>query len=205
MPVEWHGQRAYEALRNGAFNAAHAGGLVLQTEMKKVLGEGGASNRSNPNGRSSPAGKPPAVNTGHLRRSIALGEVVFDGKTARVKVGTNVKYARIHEFGGVVVAKGKGLTIPVHPDAKRASARGQSAREAFPDAFIVKGRKQLLLVRHKGKATGKGKGWAMEVLYVIKKTVRMPPRPFMRPALARAGTKIAAVMRREFELTMKRI
>jgi hypothetical protein len=181
------------------FRAAEAGAIVLQAEVKKTLGMGGSSNRGNGGRASSPGGQP-AVNTGTLRRSIQIGlpsgdRVAFDGRVFKTAVGTRLRYARVQEFGGMIAAKGGLLTIPIHAEAKRASAQGRSAR-SFSDAFIVRTKKQLLIVRNRGR----GKGQRVEVLYVLKSSVRLPARPYFRPSIARARTKVAAaianVMRR---------
>jgi phage gpG-like protein len=42
------------------------------------------------------------VRTGHLRRSIVT---IFYGGGTSAEIGTNLKYAAIHEFGGVIHAK----------------------------------------------------------------------------------------------------
>lgn len=47
------------------------------------------------------------VKTGHLRRSIQIDRTHV--KNGKIRVGTNVKYSRIHEFGGVIKAKTAGL------------------------------------------------------------------------------------------------
>lgn len=94
-----------------------------------------------------------------------------------VRVGTALKYAAIQEFGGVITAQGKALTVPIHRDARRASEQGQSVREAFGDtlAFIKRKGKPPLLVRPEG----------FDVMYVLVKSVTLPPRPYFRPTLAK--------------------
>jgi phage gpG-like protein len=49
-------------------------------------------------------GNKPKVGTGHLRRSIQSG-VQKKGNDIQGYVGSNVKYAAIHEFGGVIKPK----------------------------------------------------------------------------------------------------
>ncbi len=41
------------------------------------------------------------VQTGRLRSSITVNTAEKSGKTWRARIGTNVVYGRIHEFGGV--------------------------------------------------------------------------------------------------------
>lgn len=47
----------------------------------------------------SPVGGPPGVLTGTLRRSFRTRPVFKEGRNVRVAAGTNVAYARDHEFG----------------------------------------------------------------------------------------------------------
>lgn len=48
------------------------------------------------------------VDTGNLVNSISVKSVQLVGSGAEAVVGTNVVYAAIHEFGGVINAKGPG-------------------------------------------------------------------------------------------------
>ena len=50
-------------------------------------------------GRPSPKGTPPGVDTGTLRRSFRTRPTRRVGQTIRVAAGTNVLYAKRHEFG----------------------------------------------------------------------------------------------------------
>lgn len=54
------------------------------------------------------------VRTNRLRSSISSSEAIKSGNEYSVKVGTNVEYARIHEFGGMT---GRGLKtrMPARP------------------------------------------------------------------------------------------
>jgi HK97 gp10 family phage protein len=45
------------------------------------------------------------VDTGNLLNSIQLGELTISGDQAEVNIGTNVVYAAIHEFGGIIKAR----------------------------------------------------------------------------------------------------
>jgi phage gpG-like protein len=68
--------------------------ILLQNEIKM-----GLSLSTSP----SKAGSPPGVKTGTLRRSIQVDN--SDISNLRVRVGTNIKYARIQEYGGVIKSK----------------------------------------------------------------------------------------------------
>jgi phage gpG-like protein len=49
------------------------------------------------------------VQTGRLRSSIAASEVQKSGNTYLERIGTNVIYARIHEYGGIIYPGAKGF------------------------------------------------------------------------------------------------
>lgn len=115
------------------------------------------------------------VQSGRLRKSI---DYKFEGP-AKIMVGTNVKYGRIHEEGGTISAKpGKALAVPVHPQAKQWSARGRSPREMADLVYIPRKGKPPLLVKIAGRG---GNRW--QIMYVLLKSVRMPARPWLSPAV----------------------
>jgi HK97 gp10 family phage protein len=55
-----------------------------------------------------PAKEKAPVRTGNLRRSIQI-ETSSSGDTAEARIGTNLVYARIQEFGGTIVPKSKPM------------------------------------------------------------------------------------------------
>jgi len=239
MPVDWHGPAIMAKARRAAAEAMQAGAIVLQVAIKQNLSKGGSSNRSN-EGKAH-GGKNLAVGTGNLRRSIQVAPIEVTGNIIKTRVGTNVVYAKIHEFGGVIVAKGRALTIPVSKKAKAAASRGVGARAAFPDSFILKTGKSALIVRDpsrgKNKMTGGAKvsktgrptvmqkpsmgnrggkslshalvkvggAWKkLEVLYVLVRSVRIPPRPYFRPAVQQASVNIRQTVVNTFKSLMGR-
>lgn len=70
--------------------------IVLQTGIKNELSL--HSSPSNP-------GQSPGVKTGALRRSIQIDRSKIS--QLRVRVGSNLIYARIQEFGGIITPKNK--------------------------------------------------------------------------------------------------
>ena len=98
--------------------------------------------------------------------------------TRTVKIGTNVVYAAIQEFGGTIRPNyGKSLAVPIHPDAKAAIIpKGGSIRSVFPDLVLIKRKSGApLLVRMKGKQ--------FDIMYVLMKSVTIPAHPYLRPAV----------------------
>ena len=87
-------------------------GILVQNAIKKGMGEHGSGEGGTP----SPAGSPPAVQTGALRRSIQVDRSQVETKL-RVRIGTNLIYAPIQEYGGTITAKNAPcLAFEVAPD-----------------------------------------------------------------------------------------
>lgn len=172
-----------------AFRAAVTKGLtrsagIVQQEVRKQLSKGGAQ-RSKNFGVHAPPGQPPFVSTGHLRRSWQMGSsgayynrtAIADPVRPRVVVGSNMKYARIHEFGGVIKAKrAKNLVIPLNYEAFRIQRDGN-----WKGVFRVG--------NALAKRSGRGK---LKFLFALKKSVRIPPRPYVRPGVRLARPRVLA-------------
>lgn len=123
----------------------------------------------------SPAGGPPGTVTGNLRRSMALTEPA----NMRAAITTNSKYARIHEYGGIIrPTTQRYLTVPVNVAAAKMRANTGSLRTQ--NLTFRKGRDPgtAFLFR-----TTKGKNARSELMFVLKRFVRLPARPFLRPAV----------------------
>lgn len=104
------------------------------------------------------------IRTRTLSRSIHMESAATD-EQATLTIGTNLEYAAIHEFGGTVRAKrGKYLAIPV------GSYRDSPTKHPRLKARKTSGG-NLVLVSEGG-----------QVQYVLKKSVDIPARPYMRPA-----------------------
>jgi len=134
-----------------------------------------------PTGRfiASPAGGPPGTGTGNLRRSITATQPYY----GRAMVGTNVKYARIQEYGGTITAKrAKALTIPLNPIAAKMRSNVNSLK-SIPNLSFRKmfGQNIGLLVTTTKSGRGKSHGRPM---FLLRRSVTLPPRPFMRTAAA---------------------
>jgi len=97
------------------------------------------------------------VSSARLMNSITYR---IDGDS--VVVGTNVKYARIHQEGGIIRPKNaKFLAIPLNPAAKVMSPRD------FDNTFIHNG---IIYRKDKEKIIP---------LYKLKRSVEIPARPFL--------------------------
>jgi phage gpG-like protein len=111
---------------------------------------------------------------GRLKRSLTPGKPFPTGTWSwAIHVGTNVIYAAIHEFGGVIVPRvAKMLAIPI------GDLQGSPRRHDLHIARTKGG--AWLLIDQAGKAQ-----------YVLKQSVTIPARPYLRPAL-REKQRVAA-------------
>jgi phage gpG-like protein len=103
------------------------------------------------------------------------GQELDKPEKGTVRIGSNVIYARIHEFGGRITANNAGaLTIPISEEAKKASSQGKSARD-FMDLVLIhpKESDNVFLVRMTGKDT-------FIIMYMLVKSVDQPARPYLR-------------------------
>lgn len=147
--------------------------------------------------KSSPPGMPP----NKQRSSGGLAgrmQVQASGRLSAI-VGSNIEYAAIHEFGGIIRAKkSKFLPVPLNTSARAMLEDGGSLRTKGDFTVISPnfGRTLLLVAQAKFAAKanvtgadGKRKYKTIENTqprFILKKSVRMPKRPYMAPALKRA-------------------
>lgn len=196
MKYESNRAKIDAALDEGIRRGVLAGAIHYQASVKKAMSKH-ASNRSN-GGNASPAGGPPGVATGTLRRSVQIDVGgLIRGDRPHAKIGTNVEYAAIHEFGGTITARGGGLAVPIHADAKRASAQGRGPRDFSDLVFINRPGKPPLLIRDKGGQ------W--DIMYVLPKSVVMPARPVWRPTFKREMNKIKDLIRRGIDTALRKV
>jgi phage gpG-like protein len=188
---------AMAVLTKNVQDAVIAAGVITQREIKAELNKG----KSNRGATPSAPGSPPHRDTGSLGYKLNV-----DNSNARstvrpfVRVGSNLPYARIHEFGGVITAKKGYLPIPLNQVARDMQRRAGGSLRNVGGLSTIRSKKGNLLLgrfkRGKGKAYGKGRADnGFEPLFVLKKSVRMPARPYMRPAFRRAKPKILNLFR----------
>ena len=128
--------------------AVVAGGLVIQNAAKAKVKDNAL------------------IKTGNLRRSIHMEMTDANGKSATLEIGTDVEYAAVHEFGGVITPKkGKYLAIPVG-NYKDSPLNHKNLRAVKTRAG------NLVLMDRDGT-----------VQYVLKTSVTIPAKPYLRPAM----------------------
>lgn len=118
-----------------------------------------------------------------LRNSIA-----YSASASELVVGTNTRYARLQNEGGIVKPKkAKALAIPLHKEARRAAENVTSIKDIEGLWMLVRAGKAPLLCKTKGERTSKKTGAvslkskvSIEPWFVLLKSVKVPARPFLR-------------------------
>jgi phage gpG-like protein len=94
------------------------------------------------------------------------------GKKTKGKLGSNKVYAAIHEMGGTIVPKTKKmLAIPTK------YARGRRPAD-FQNTFVLQAYGKAIIMQKTGKTDR-----SIRPLFVLKRSVTIPKRPFLKPAL----------------------
>lgn len=152
-------------------------GLSMVRSVQKTFREGGRPRKWDKSRRATETSGQTMRHKGELMRSITH---VVRGNT--VEIGTNLEYARIHQYGGTITPKrAKALTVPVH-----VKAYGKRAAD-FPDLVYIPRRgagKDAILAMVKAR---KGKGGSLmragaQIIpyFVLKRSVKIPARPFLQ-------------------------
>lgn len=130
----------------------------------------------------------------HRRTGQLVNSIAYEVHEDFGRVGSNLKYARIHEFGGVITPKTAGaLAVPVHPDAKRAPGPRSFGGQL---AMVTRPGKPPLLIRARDVGKGSSNRNVFDVMYVLLKSVTIPARPYLRPALANNQDRIREILAR---------
>ncbi len=189
MDIKFDRQKIMERLSRNVLNTVKAGAIELQTAIREKLNQHNSSLTSG-NAASLP-GSPPGNQTGKLANSIQAVDVTKDALHPHWRVGTDLPYSAIQEYGGRIrAAKGKFLAVPVGPDGRRAAREANGDIRRLNLRLIRTKAGKLLLVKtlYKREKAAKGsKGVTSDqtvILFVLKKEVYLPPRPYFRPVAA---------------------
>jgi len=155
-----------------------AASLELSGQMQRGFSRGARHTSSAP-------GTPPNVQTGRLRNSIAVQK---SGPLIR-RVGTNLPYGRIQEFGGTITAKGKYLLVPIGVQGKNALRDSGGNIRSLNLMLIKRAGRPPLLCQGSSKLRGKGRG-SVTPLFVLLPRVTLQARPWAMPALNRAKPRM---------------
>lgn len=176
---------------------------VLAKSMKDTLATrgaagGGIGSGAGGAGPSSP-GSPPAYQRGQLHRSIRSTKASVSGNRIAAAAGSMPSgqayrglppwaYGAALDRGFTATAKGGALLIPLQPEAYRLLERG-----------LVRNNPNIFMVRRQGKPpllARRGARGTIVPLFVLKKTITVRPRPWLRPSLDRARIAMAAAFNR---------
>jgi phage gpG-like protein len=166
--VKWHDEKFKAQMRRKIEKNIERAAKLLERDIKISLRVDGPTSPGSAVGHQS----------GRLMRSITHQPFeTLEGNPGQ-RVGTNVVYARIHEYGGRIKPKGKYLTVPVSDMAKKHSRNGGRARDFPVELKFIPSKPWPVLV-------GDDDDSSDEVHYVLMTEVEIPKRPYMRPALER--------------------
>lgn len=195
---KWRRDVIERSVREGIARALDYSALAIQAEVLKNLSRHGRQPS-----RGVSTGGTPGVRTGTLRRSWQAGKPGSIKRTENIRaaispsivVGSNVKYARIHEYGGTISAKrAKYLTIPLNRQAEKMLIAAGGSVRGIPGLFRtgkVTGNSGGVLAMRTGRKNAK-----VVPLFALKRSVRIPARPYIRPAVRKARPKIIAAFNR---------
>lgn len=155
---------------------------MKDTLSRKGLGGGGIGSGAGGVMPSSP-GSAPAYQRGALHRSIKSSRATVTGTRISATAGTDKLYGASLDKGFTATAKGGALLIPLQPEAYRLLESGR-----------VRGNPNIFPIKRAGKPTilarANGRG-SIVPLFVLKKSVTIQPRPWVRPSLNAARAAMA--------------
>lgn len=202
MPIrrQKHWGKVREGLRRNLRSIVAAGAIVYQKEVRVMLNSGNSRRGANP----SHPGLPPHKFTSTLSKSWQTDMSRLNEPNPRARVGSKVKYARIHEYGGLIHARKKLLPVPVNQLARNWQIRSGGSIKGLPLKFVParKGRTAdhntvgYLVLKHghtKAGKVAKGAKPAMPrgtLMFVLKRRIFMPARPYARRAAKVARPKV---------------
>lgn len=152
------------------------------------------------------------VRSGNLRRSITGVTEMENGPVAigKVRAGggqRDVRYARIHELGGVITPNGNsgggGKFLAIPTSMAPGGQTKHTARDVPGLRFQpIRGGSMGLLVRDNPGAKRGGRGARSDILYILVRRVTMPARPYLRPSVMEANAGLADRMRQAMNQLM---
>lgn len=124
-------------------------------------------------------GSPPARDTGYLSRSVTHVPATTGARPVAL-FGTNVHYGRHLEYGALIkVKRAKFLTVPINRELFRKWKRGTLGKTWT----VRKAGKSPVIMSKLGPVA------------VLKKSVFVAARPWLRPSFERSKSRIVAIVR----------
>lgn len=192
--VEWKGDEFMRHVHLAMGDAVARSAIQMQTETKRQLNRQASRRGASP----SAAGNPPAKDTGALSRSIQIDDSGLREGSPKARVGTNLVYARIHEKGGTIKPKRvKALPVPLNQEARDLLRKVGSGGLRSENLVPIKTRRGRLLlakqVSRRGKRRAHQRG-DLQFLFLLSKAVRIPKRPYMKPAFTKMVPEMIATI-----------
>ncbi len=165
--------------------------IFVETRIKERIR---ATLRNTPRGTSHGGG---IAQTGRLSTDWSHTITEYKNKSVKAVIGTKVKYARVHEFGATLrPTTSQALTVPFpgnvgqYPPAKGLMKTGQT--------FI---KKDVIFLRQRGVG-GRFKG--IIPIYILKRSVNIPARPFVSYVLTTYGDQIVGLLGKHVSMAVKK-
>jgi hypothetical protein len=186
VTVRWHGDEMRRRIAAAVNAGLTAGAQTAADGIRRGLGRGA---RFTP----SPPGSPPNRQRGALAAAISHEP----GKRLRAAAGVVRGFAyMIHERGGTITPKrSKYLPVPVNAAAKRIAETGTLRGTRMK--YIPRRGSPLLVGYTPRKVMVQGRNIGGVPVFVLKKSVRIPARPFVVPGVRNNIAAIrTAILRR---------
>jgi phage gpG-like protein len=163
-----------KALKGGLPETMKKASMYLQSSANRKINKGVPPPNS-PLTQAVKKGDKTLRDTNQLAQSIAphSGDLWADAST-------NLKYARILQFGGIIKSKGKGLWIP-WSDKTRSLARryGATSPRQLIAAMKDDGYSFFYTPLSKVYMAKKGKRGKPFILFLVRGSIKIPARPYM--------------------------
>jgi phage gpG-like protein len=166
--VKWDDEWAKEAADRAANVGVAAMATVVAEHTRDNLRATSYPSVSSP-------GDMPSRDQGQLARSVTTTPV----ENGVAFVGTNLKYGRVLEYGGIISAKNKRyLTVPTigRQEWRKIIREGRGSLRDVPGLFVFRSKRGNLLI---GRTIGKGKASRLEAVAALKQSVTIAPRPWL--------------------------
>lgn len=202
MGVTFDKEKLVKAIRRGAAKGVALAAIKLQSHVRTLLNQKGSNLEAG--GIASYPGEPPAMGNGGLWKSIQAVKVTSPDTKPTWRVGSNLIYARVQELGGIITGKKGMLAVPIGVEGRRA-ARNAGGDLRKLNLVFIKNKKYAMLwgpVGGGSKSVGIA-GKKLIPLFILKKSVMMPARPYFRPAIKIFGPQLQNIIRDSIAAEMK--
>ncbi len=153
---KWHGEEVRKRVEAHIQKNLTRAAIIVQRKARANVATGGPSGFKSSRGMAG-----------------LKGSITYEVSRFRARVGSNLKYARIHELGGMIRPRSaNALAVPLTDEARKSRGpRYMSDLQYIP----LRGRDPLL--------ARVDENFGLDPQWVLKREVHMPARPYLRPAL----------------------